>query len=1125
MKKTLTIGLLLMFASAICATTVTASEVRSTDSELQKTVKISGVVQNAAGEPVLGATILEKGSTSNGTTSAVDGSFTLTVPEGATLAVSYIGYLPVEVKAYDGMIVRLEEDTQAIDEVVVVGFGTQKKANLTGAVSTVDVAKAFDSKPIVDVTKGLQGVVPGLSITFNNADMGTSADIRIRGVSSVNGTNRPLILLDGVEISDLSFVNPDNIANISVLKDASSASIYGTRAAYGVVLITSKDGSEVKDKAQITYSNNFAWNEPIGAPKYATGYDLPKSMEIVMLAQKNTNGGDIEAFGMYYKDIIDPIRNWLDNYWGQDLGEVYVYGRDYIYTPAGVAQFYRVADPQKEMLKTGFQHNHNLSISGNSGKTNYNISMNYYKQDGLLKKATEQSMQRVTANISTNSQIKKWLRIGTKVMYTERVFKYPYGNSGSGNLFTYAMRFPTNFPYGISDGGYDASTGQYINETARGAEGLYFRHGNGFVANYPVQKQRDDYLRIGGNVDITLAKGLTFHGDYTRSTLNYMLNSVAYPVYVANWWSSYSPKYALLNSDNVGRTIVKTAANAFNAYFDYNFTVAKDHDFAIKLGFNSEDYYYNNIGISSDNLFNSDFPILDLTEMSAQSTASEAKRMRASAGFFGRINYSWKDKLLLELSGRYDGSSMFRTDQHWGFFPSGSIGYRLSEEEFMKNQDVISNLKIRASYGAIGNQDIAGSTSNFYPFMTTIGYSRLSSSLSGWIDPANPNSALAYFGMPGVVGSSMTWEKIRTMNVGLDMGFFNNELNVTFEWYQRNTIGMLVPRNQVPSQGGFPSMPKENGGDMRTRGWELQLDYNHTFKGSGLSVYATFTLSDNKSKITKWNNSTNMLTSNYEGKEWGEIWGFKTADHYFTADEAANGVQTVNGVVDINDVYQYELWKGAFRYGEGDVKYVDVNSDGVVDSGSGTVDDHGDLIRIGNTLPRYEYALRLGLAWKGIDFEMLFQGVGKRDFWTTSSLILPFTQSRSMAIYTNQFDYYTPENPDAKFPRPYIGHYGSTVNGLPNNGNNNYYSQTKYLSDFSYLRLKNVTLGYTLPQKWTEKVYIQKARVYFSVQNLLTFDHLDGAIDPELNQNATADTGGRNNPFCRTWSCGLQITF
>ncbi|MBQ2414197.1 MAG: TonB-dependent receptor [Rikenellaceae bacterium] len=1124
MKRKLTIGLLFTLALAVCTTNLMAAEAWSESTEIQKSVKISGTVKDSAGEPILGATVIQADNQSNGMTTDVNGNFTLTVPEGASVAVSYIGYVAQTVKAYDGMIVTLADDSQTIDDVVVVGFGTQKKANLTGAVTSVDVAKAFDSKPIVDVTKGLQGTVPGLTITFSTADLGASASVKVRGTTSVYGNNKPLILLDGVEISDLSFVNPDNIANISVLKDAASASIYGTRGAYGVVLITSKDGSEVKDRAKVTYSANFAWNDPIDLPKYATGYDVIPAMEFTMLANKNTNGDyDSEAFGMYYSKLMDPIKNWLDNYLDDynagKLDQTYVYGRDYEYSASGVAHFYRVVDPNKEILKnSSFQHSHNLTVAGSAGKTSYNVSMNYYKQDGLLKYADEQSMQRITANVSTSSQVKKWLRVGTKMMYTEKVFKYPNSNQGSGSsLFTYTMRFPTFFPFGISDGAIDPNTGESINATAASGKGLYFRHGNGFVVGYPTQKGQDDFMRVGANVDINIAKGLTFHADYTRSILNYISNGVSTPVYVANWWSSYSPKLALTSTNQVSKTIVKNRANAFNAYFDYVVDLAKDHNLAVKVGFNSDDYFTQNIGASAKNMINDNYPVLSLTEeANGKATVSESKSKRAAAGFFGRINYNWKDKLLVELNGRFDGSSKFAAGQKWGFFPSGSIGYRLSEENFMKNQNVISNLKVRASYGMIGNEDV--SAGSYYPFMTTIGRGSLS-----WIGPESANGSLSYFGMPGVSNPSLTWESIETIDVGLDLGFLNNELNVVFDWYQRQTTGMLVKADQVAYEIGLSSMPNVNGGNMRTRGWEVQVDYNHAFN-KDFRIYATATLADSKAKITKWGTNTGAITGYYEGKEWGEIWGLKTADAYFTADEAANGVVIYDGSrVGINEVYQKALYKGSFRYGEGDVKFEDVNQDGKIDSGKGTIDDHGDLIRIGNTTPRYEYSLRAGLQWKGLDFEFLFQGVGKREMWSQSSRVLPLTQGRSTNIFTDQLDYYTPENPDAKFPRPWIGHTGS-INGL-SNGANNYYSQTKYLCDMSYLRLKNVTLGYTLPKDWTMKATIEKARVYFSVQNLLTFDKLNGAIDPEYNVSGTADTGGRGNPFCRTWSCGVQISF
>ena len=384
--------------------------------------------------------------------------------------------------------------------------------------------------------------------------------------------------------------------------------------------------------------------------------------------------------------------------------------------------------------------------------------------------------------------------------------------------------------------------------------------------------------------------------------------------------------------------------------------------------------------------------------------------------------------------------------------------------------------------------------------------------------------------MPGVLGSSMTWEKIRTLDLGLDVSFLKGELNVTFDWYQRVNDGMLVPRNAISQIAGVSSLPKENSGNLKTNGWELQVDYNHVFDNE-LSIYATATIADAKSKISKWNTSTGLLTGYYEGQELGEIWGFRTAAGYFTADEVKNGVQTAQGIKSIKD-YQGHLQQGNFVYGEGDIKYEDLDGNGKVDSGNGTIDNHGDLIRIGNTTPRYEYSLRVGAAWKGFDAEMLLQGVGKRDAWLTSSVIIPHFAGAQMAIFSDQLDYYTPDNTDAKFPRPYIGHSSGRANGLSSShGGNNFYPQTKYLANLAYLRLKNLTIGYTIPAKITQKANIQKARVYFSGENLLTFDHLDGAMDPEAlggwNTTSGIDVSmaGRSTPFNRTLSFGVQVTF
>ncbi len=1092
--------------------------------------KVSGIVTDSKGEPLIGASVIVKG-TKIGVSTDVDGRFTINAAPGSTIVVSYVGEKTQEInvgraKTYD---IKMTSSDTSLDEVVVVGYGSQKKVNLTGAVTSVDVNKAFDGKPILDVQKGLQGIVPGLQINYTTNDQGGAPTIKIRGTGSINGSNKPLILLDGVEIEDLSFVNPNSIANISVLKDAASSSIYGSRAAYGVVLITSKDGSELKDNVKISYSNNFSWNEPIALPKYCTGYNVIDQLKEGIVAQKNTDGTDIEAFGMYYKDLIDPITNWLDNYYGKDLGSVMVYGRDYSYSPSGVFQGYRIWDPNKELLKsTSFQQSHDLTVAGNSGKTNYNIAVGYNKQDGIMKMAQSQFTQRVTANISANTQVTNWLNIGTKVMYTEKIQDYPFGYSSSdssGGLYYYNMRFPTFFPYGISDGAYDEKTGTYLNSTTEGAKGLYFRHGNGYVVEAPTCTTHDEYLRIGANLKADLYKGLTFYGDYTRGQQHYLNKTIAQPQYVANWWTAYSPKQAYNTNDYLANTWVKKVSNTFNAYFDYNFNVNVDNDFAVKVGMNAEDLTYNSNYLKSLTVLNPEIPTMNQTAGKDAAAVSESLADRSTAGFFGRINYNYKGIYLLEVNGRYDGSSQFKAGQKWAFFPSASVGYRISEEKFFAPAKAyVDNLKIRASYGSIGNQDISTSSLAWYPYIGTI-----STGSADWVLPSGTLANTV--GMPTIVGTSMTWEKIKTLDFGLNAGFLDNSLTVEFDWYNRKNVGMLVPRNAVAAIGGFPNLPKENSGDLSTNGWELSIGYNHSFS-NGLAVYATASLSDSKSKITKWNTSTNLLTGNYEGKELGEIWGFETADGYITADEAANGIMTSKGLVSVYDYQGKYLAKGNFVYGEGDIKYKDLDGDGTITTGKGTKDDHGDLKRIGNSLPRYEYSLRLGASYKGFDFEVLFQGIGKRDMWSTSSLLLPHVAGAQMNLFSDQLDYYTSDNTDAKFPRPYIGQTGSTVNGFSTyTGNNNYYPQTKYLANLAYLRVKNLTLGYSLPENLIKKIYLQKARIYFSVENLLTFDKIHGVMDPEMTGGWNTVDGidtqyaGRATPFNRSWSCGVQVTF
>ena len=1123
-KKNGNVKLYICLAAALCAYLPTGvnmyaarAEKPSASNVYQQTrILVSGRILDSSGQPVPGASVIEKGTT-NGVNTDIDGKFTISVKSGASLEVSCIGYETVSVAASENLSVTLREDTQFLDEVVVVGFGTQKKVNMTGSVAAVDVDKAFGSKPITDVSKGLQGVVPGLSITYNSNDLNASPTMKIRGTGSINGDNTPLILLDGVEVPDLSFVNPDNIKSISVLKDAASSSIYGSRAAWGVVLITSKDGSAVKDKVSITYSNNFSWNQPIGLPKYITDKKgVLAQLEEGMIAQKNVDGSRIEAFGMYYDTIGKGITTWFDKYSGNLSNPVYKYGEDYEFIE-GTPYYYRVSDPNKEIFKTSFSQTHNLSVNGNTGKTNYNIGLGYTMNDGTLKAAKKNDVKRYNLNLSTNTQVKNWLNIGTKVMYVEKEYEYPYGYSqskGATGLLYYVMRFPAFFPFGISDGSKLAD-GTYASDSAATGEGLYFRHGNAYVANESICSSKDQYLTLGGNVRINLAPGLSFYGDYTRGRYNYENRSMRQPYYVANW--SFPKKAAVTTNDFLERTYVSKITNTYNAYFDYLFDIQKQHNFAIKVGANAEDLRYDSQSVKVNGVQDVEHPTLNLTDGKNEGIVDESLRHRATAGFFGRINYNYKEKYLLELNGRYDGSSSFRTGKQWAFFSSASAGYRISEEKFWTNiKPYVPTLKVRASYGSVGNQAL----DSWYPYISTMATETVS-----WV--GTDMNQVSTTTTPSAVNPDMTWEKIRTLDIGFDAGFFNNELNVTFDWYQRRNVGMLVAGNEIVRYAGIAVAPLENGGDMKTNGWELQIDYNHAFN-KDFAIYGTFTLSDAKSEITKWNNTTGALNSWYKGKKLGEIWGFET-DRYFNSSDLNPDGTLKTGTPD-----QSYLQNGSFRFGAGDIKYKDLNKDGKIDTGKGTIDDHGDLKRIGNQLPRYEYSLRVGAMLKGFDVEVLLQGVGKRDMWSTSSLFIPHAAGAQMNIFENQLDYWTESNQNARFPRPYINGAFGSLSGLPgNSGCNNFAPQTKYLNNLAYLRVKNFTVGYTLPQNLTRKIYVEKLRFYFSAQNLFTFDHIDGVMDPECTGGSSKSytngmdmtMAGRAMPFNRQWSCGLQITF
>lgn len=1096
----------------------------------QATQTISGKVTDSKGEPVIGANIMEKG-TNRGVVTDLDGKFTLKVAPGATITVSFLGFQSQTLKAQERMNVVLKDDNALLDEVVVVGFGTQKRANLTGAVSSVDVSKAMDNRPITDAAKALQGAVPGLTITSSNGDITAAPSIKIRGTGTLSNGQKsdPLIVVDGVPVDDLSYVNPDDIAEISVLKDAASSAIYGTRAAFGVILITTK-GSSSKDKVSINYSNNFAWSQATTLPTMATNVTQMKTA----LQPTYRGAGDREIFGLYFEELLPYMEKWEAQHSGPytDVVELQPYVDDNnvgdYYVNNGVWLRYADWDIAKTLYNNAApSQKHNLSVDGTSGKTNYRLSFGYDKKQGLMEYNPDK-VRRYMANANISTEIFSWLKAGTRISFTNRDYRSPNLNR---NSYQYAWRWPAFFEnYG------------YIRD--ENGDPVYTRSAVGYQINAPVDKTVTTSTRMQAWLQADIYKDLSLYADFTYSIIDTNSSSFAYPYYMWNTWTTKAPAqwspYSQATS-YAAQSNSKDDMWTMNVYATYNHTWNDAHNLKVMVGAMAEREEYNYFYAKRTGLTDYNLPNLDLTNGTTYATEA-SNTARATAGFFGRINYDYKGIYLFEANGRYDGSSRFPANDQWAFFPSFSAGYRFSEEAYFENlKQYISNGKIRASYGHIGNEAVGS-----YRFLSTV--SQRSTGYVHWIE--NGQKITQYL-MPTIVPSSLTWERVETTDIGIDLGFLNNEINLGFDWYQRDTKDMLGPAQTLPAVLGTTA-PYSNNGTLRTRGWELSLSYNHRF--GDVDFYATFNLSDARTKIQKWNNPAGTLytynpsSGNYtEGQYYGDIWGFET-DRYFTEDDFNGKDADGNWIYKDGVADQTGLQSGSFVYGPGDVKFVDQNGDGKIDGGKGTVEDHGDLKVIGNALPRFEYALRLGAAWKGFDIDVFLQGVGQRKLWTTGSLFIPMAQS-NLGVFDHQLSYnkYVVDangditgweiNQDNDYPNMYPGASGTGKVSNIGRGCYNFYPQSKYLVNMAYLRVKNITFGYTLPKNITRKALIEKARIYFSGENL--FFLYNGAskynMDPEINQSydpgAVAGVDdkyagyGRTVPMQRSYSFGVQVTF
>ena len=1062
LKDMKTVGVLLLL-SAISAGTAYAVPKWGTAGvkEIQQNGVCNGVVTDTTGETVIGASVVVKGTT-NGTITGLDGDFSLSgVTKGSILVVSFVGYQNTEVK-WNGqpLTIVLKEDTKVLDEVVVVGYGTQKKANLSGAVAAVD-GKVLQDRPITNIGQGLQGVVPNLNITMNNGGApGATSSFNIRGNTSLNGGS-PLVLVDNVQM-DANLVNPDDIESISVLKDAASASIYGARAAYGVILITTKKGKK-SDKPTVSLSATGYWQSPA-----LTFHNVNSMQYLTMMDEAYQNDG---GSGHYFKS------------------QVYQYAEDYFNGKYDSPVFFDTAydtykygycgntDWWDELYKTSFSQIYTANISGGNDRTTYYASVSMNDQGGILK-AGDDKYNKYNANVNISSNITKWLNVSAKIAHTYTDELHPTGGTTAMNSTAYSglssysgmMKGDLSplMPVKHPDGHY-AGQGGYTNPVAIMEQG-----GN---AQY---KQND--LWMTGAVKITPIKGLVINADYTWNFYGKSSNQHVQNFYDYTAVPGTENYYPWTNPSSVTVTNNDDYYNAFNAFAEYTFSLKEKHNFKVMVGYNQENKHKKYHYAGRKNLIDSSNPSLNLAY--GDMAMNGAETHWSVNGFFARINYDYKGKYLLELNGRYDGSSKFPHGDRYAFFPSASVAWRVSEEKFWEPiRGWFDNFKLRASYGSLGNQALDESRYGNFPYLATYGINTKYGALLNGTRPVAVS-------VPGLVSASFTWETVNQIDFGFDASFFGGRLNTSFDWYRRNTKDMLTAGQALPAVLGT-SVPQENAADMKTVGWEVSLEWNDRLS-NGFGYHIKGVLSDYQASITKFSNPTKLLGTHYVGEKLNEIWGY-VSNGLFQSDEDAKAAD--------------QSYLSGGSWGAGDVKYEDLNNDGKIDIGKNTLDDSGDRKIIGNSTPRYSYGITAGFDYKGFDFEMFWQGIGKRDYWLGGSQFWGFTDEWCTPL-TSSLDYWTEDNRDAYFPR--LHHYG--VNG------GNHQVSTRYLQNAAYLRLKNVVLGYTIPRSITEKVKISRLRVFVQGENLLTFTPLIDSYDPETLNNMTY-------PINKKISVGLNLTF
>ena len=1008
----------------------------------QQNLKVSGVVTDEAGEPLIGVSVLVKGTTLGNITD-LNGRFSLDVPEGSILEISYIGYKTQSIKAQrEPMNIVLKEDAQKLDEVVVVGFGTQKKVNLTGSVSAVtgdDISK----RPVANAAILLQGQIPGLRVNQGLGQPGgegTSFRIRGQGTFSSAGSD-PLILINGVPGS-MTNLDPSVIESVSVLKDAASAAIYGARAANGVILVTTKQGA-VGDKVHISYHGNVGLHTP--TKLYDRVTNSVEYMELANLAWKNSGTGK-----QYTQDQINLYRN--------NVGDPQ----------------YPNFDWQDYMFRTAVVQTHNLSMAGSTEKTTYNVALNFVDQPGTMRGF---KYRKYNATIDLTARITNFIKVGTyaNLMYGET--EQPRQGQNDAFLSTLSQA-PTYMPWLPDDG-----TG--IRRWTSSAYSFESHNKNMPAIIGDNAMKRDNNFDINAQLwlEINLAKGLTW---YTKGAARLQSNkskdwrgSTTYTYdYHTGERSSELDKGGLGLSVGDGRRFY---TNLYS-YLKYDLSLVDNaHNFSLMVGYNQESEKYETL-----NAYRKDFAF-DLPVLNAGGTAdwsnSGGEEEWAIQSLFGRFNYDFKERYLFEANMRYDGTSRISDENRWGVFPSFSVAWRATEEEFIKNLNLnwLNNFKLRGSWGQLGNQNIG-----LYPYQAMI------SGVDDYPFTKTSDGVIIGYQQTAYANRNIKWETTTITDIGFDLQVFDG-LSVTFDWYKKTTDDILRS-SQVSSLLGL-SAPTVNNGSVENKGIEVALNYANMVKGvtfRGFRYNAGVYFDRSRNKLTEFGaEEIGSYSIKREGLPYDEYYMLECIGVF--ADQAEINASPKQ----FNDNTQ-----------PGDLKYKDISGpDGKPD---GVIDNY-DRRTFSGRFPGFEYGINASATWKGFDLSLIGQGVADKKYYTTDWGVQPFMQGSSPnKDYIKHM--WTEENPyGAKHPKLYWQDMGGGKNTRPN---------SYYLKDASFFRLKNVTLGYTLPRVWTEKANISKVRIYFSGDNLLTLTPYKG-LDPERN----GDGRDAIYPQNRIYSFGLNVEF